>query len=64
MRSAELGSQIAAEDDRRTRMATISGIAAAYFGAILSKERLTVAEEAVRSAEAARGFNPLRLFQL
>ena len=55
VRSAELGSQIAAEDDRRTRMATISGIAAAYFWRnILSKEQLTVAEEAVRSAEADR----------
>jgi outer membrane protein TolC len=54
VRSAELGTHIASEDDRRERMVTISGVVAAYFGAILSKERLTVAEEAVRSAEADR----------
>ena len=54
VRSAELGAQIASEDDRRARMATISGVVAAYFGAILSEERLKVAQEAVRSAEADR----------
>lgn len=52
VRSAELGTQMASEDDRRARMAVIAGIAAAYFDAILRKERLSVAEDAVRSAES------------
>src|SRR5579872_5597011 len=52
VRSAELRTQIASEDDRHARMAVIAGVAAAYFDAILSKERLAVAEDAVRSAES------------
>ena len=52
VRAAELGTEIASQDDRLARMGVIAGVASAYFGAILSKERLSVAEEAVRSAEA------------
>ena len=52
VRSAELGAKIASEDDRRARMSIVSGVAASYFGAVLSKQRLAVAGEAVRSAGA------------
>ncbi|HYL37741.1 MAG TPA: TolC family protein [Bryobacteraceae bacterium] len=52
VRSAELGTEIAGQDDRRARMGIIAGVASAYFGAILGQERLAVAEEAVRSAES------------
>lgn len=52
VRSTELGAQIASEEDRRTRMSVIASVAGAYFGAILGKQRLSVAQEAVRSAEA------------
>ncbi len=52
VRLSALATQIASEDERRERMGIIAGVAAAYFGAILSKERLVVAGEAVRSAEA------------
>jgi outer membrane protein TolC len=49
---AETGSQIAAQDQRRVQMDVIAGVASAYFGAVLGKDRLAVAQEAVRSAEA------------
>ena len=52
VRSAKLGTEIASEDERRTRMGVIAEIAGAYFGAVLAKQRLVVAENAVRSAEA------------
>ena len=52
VRAAELGGMAAAEDERRVRMVIISSVAGAYFGAVLAKERLGVADEAVRSAEA------------
>jgi len=52
VRSAELGTQIASEDQRGARMGVIAGLSGAYFGAILSEERLAVAQDAVRSAEA------------
>ncbi len=52
VRAARLGSQIAGEDERRTHMNVIAGVAGAYFGAILAKERLAVAQESVKSAEA------------
>jgi len=50
--SAEAGSQIAAEAERRARMDVIAGVAGAYYGAVLAKERLWVAQEALRSGEA------------
>ena len=52
VRSAEAGSEIAGEGERRARMGVIAGVATAYFGAVLAKERLAVAHEAVRSAQA------------
>ncbi len=52
VRSAEFQSQSASEDARKARMGVIAGVAGAYFGAVLAKERLAVALEAVRSAEA------------
>ncbi len=50
--AAELGTQMASEEDRRARMVVIAGVASAYFNAILSTERLAVAQDAVRSAES------------
>ncbi len=50
--SAEAASESAGEGERRARMGVIAGIAGAYFGAVLGKERLAVADEAVQSAEA------------
>jgi outer membrane protein len=52
VKSAQLNGQIAGEDQRRAEMNVIAGVAGAYFGAILAKQQLAVAEEAVRSAEA------------
>jgi len=52
LRSAELGTNIAGEDERRARMDVVAGIAAAYFGAVLAKQRLAVANDAVRAAES------------
>ena len=52
VRAATLESEIAGEDERRARRNVVAGVAGAYFAAILAKQRLTVAQEAVRSAEA------------
>jgi len=52
VRSAQIGAEVATQEDRRTRMEVIANVAGAYFGAILGKQRLSVAEDAVRSAEA------------
>ncbi len=52
IRSAELGRDISAEDERRTEMNTIANVVRAYHGAALAEESLKVADEAVRSAEA------------
>jgi outer membrane protein len=52
VRQAEIGKQMAGEDDRRTRMQVIAGVVRAYYGAVLASQALGVAEEAVRSAEA------------
>jgi outer membrane protein TolC len=52
IRSAELGRDMAGEDQRRAQMDVIASVIRAYFGAALSQENLNVAKEAVRSAEA------------
>lgn len=52
VRSAEVGAQIRAEDERRVKMELLAKVAAAYFGAVLVKEQREVAHGAVRSAEA------------
>lgn len=52
VRAAELGRKIAGEDERLTRMGAIAGVLRAYFGAVLARESLNVANEAVKSAEA------------
>jgi len=52
VKSAELGRQLTAEDQRRVEMEVISGVARAYYGAILAAENLKTAEQAMRSAEA------------
>lgn len=52
VRSAELGRQMAGEDQRRVRMGLIAGVIRAYQAAVVSQEALKVAEEAVHSAEA------------
>lgn len=52
IRSAELGSNISAEDERRVRMNAVASVARAYDGAVLADAAVKVATEAVRSAEA------------
>jgi outer membrane protein TolC len=52
VRAAELGQQVAGEEERRTRMAVIGNVVRAYNGVILAQESLKAAQEAVRSAEA------------
>src|SRR5260370_5038830 len=52
VRSADLGQQVATEDERGAGMGVIAGVARAYYGAVLAKRRLTVSQEAVRSAQA------------
>lgn len=52
VKSAELGQKISGEEQRRTQMEVISGVARAYHGAVLAAESLKAAEQAVRSAEA------------
>jgi outer membrane protein len=52
VKSADLSRQATAEEQRRTRMQVISGVARAYYGAVLAAESLKTAEQAQRSAEA------------
>ena len=52
VRSAELGQQLSAEDERRARMAVIAGVVRAYNGIVLGQDTLSVAREAVGSAQA------------
>lgn len=52
VRTAEMGRELAAEDQRQARMARIAAVIRAYQGVVVSQEALKVAEEAVRSAEA------------
>lgn len=52
IRSAEAATGIAGEGERHARMGVIAGVASAYFGAVLAQQRLGVAQEALRSAEA------------
>jgi outer membrane protein len=52
LKSATLGRQLSAEERRRTEMLVISGVARAYYAAVLAAETLGAAEHAVRSAEA------------
>jgi outer membrane protein len=52
VRSAELGQKISAEDQRRSRMEVISGIARAYYGVLLAAESFATAEQAVHSVQA------------
>lgn len=51
-RTAELGQEMAREQDRGARMVTIANVARAYHGAVLAAEGLGVAEGAERSAQA------------
>jgi outer membrane protein TolC len=52
VKSAELGRNLTAEDERHNRMNVIANVARAYHGAVLAAESVKVAGEAVRSAEA------------
>lgn len=52
VKSAELGRNLTAEDERRNRMNVIANVVRAYNGAVLAGESVKVAGEAVRSAEA------------
>lgn len=52
VRSAELTTDIASEDGRRTQMEVIAGVIRAYYDALLSADQLTATAQAMRSAEA------------
>jgi outer membrane protein TolC len=52
VRTAKLGRDLSAEDERLTRMNAIANVVRAYHGAVLAAESAQVADEAVRSAEA------------
>jgi outer membrane protein TolC len=52
LRSAELGRNLAGEDQRRTEMEVIAGVVRTYHGVVLAGQALEVANEAVRSGEA------------
>ncbi|MCS7316490.1 MAG: TolC family protein [Bryobacterales bacterium] len=52
VRAAELGRQVAGEEERRARQGVIAAVVRAYFGAVLAEESLKTAQEAVRSAQA------------
>jgi len=52
VKSADLSRQMSAEEQRRTQMQVIAGVAGAYYSAVLAAESLKTAEQAVRSAEA------------
>lgn len=52
IRSAEIGNNLASEDQRRTSMDVIASVIRSYFDAMLARENLNVAKEAVRSTEA------------
>jgi outer membrane protein TolC len=52
VKSAELGQGMTVEERRRVQMETISGVARAYYAAVLAAETLKTADQAVKSAEA------------
>lgn len=52
VRSAELGRNLAGEDQRRAEMDVIANVVRTYHGVVLAEEALKAADEAVRSAEA------------
>jgi outer membrane protein TolC len=52
IRSAELGRELAGEDERLARMGVIAGVLRSYFGAVVAQQGLELANEAVKSAEA------------
>jgi outer membrane protein len=52
VKSAELGRDMSTEEQRKVRLDVISGVARAYYGAVLAAESLKTAEQAVLSAQA------------
>ncbi len=52
VKTAKLGRDLTAEDERLTRMNAIANVVRAYHGAVLAAETAKVAGEAVRSAES------------
>lgn len=52
VRAAELGRQLSGEDRRRLEMQLIAGVARTYHGAVLARQAMQVAAEAVKSAQA------------
>ncbi len=52
VRSAELAEKLTGEEQRSVEMQTISGVAQAYFGALLAEAALKAAVQTVRSVEA------------
>jgi outer membrane protein TolC len=52
VRSAELGREMAGEDERMARLGVIAGVLRTYFGAVVAQQGLDVANEAVKSVDA------------
>src|ERR1035441_5111511 len=52
VKSAELAQKMTGEEQRLVQMNVISGVARAYYGAVLAAENLKAADQAVGSAEA------------
>jgi outer membrane protein len=52
VKSAELARGMSAEEQKRAKLAVTSDAARAYYGAVLAKEQLAVAEQSLKSAEA------------
>jgi outer membrane protein TolC len=52
IKSAELGSSLSTEEERRIRMQTVAAVVRGYYNAVLTADSLAVAEQAMKSAEA------------
>jgi outer membrane protein TolC len=55
IRSAELGTSVSTEEERRVRMQTVAAVVRGYYNAVLAADSLAVAEQALKSAEADLG---------
>ncbi len=50
--SARIGKDMAGEENRKTEMQVIAGVLRSYYSAAVAQDRIRVADEAMRSAEA------------
>ena len=50
--TAQIGREVVTEENRKTEMQVIGGVLRSYYSAIVAQERIRVADESLRSAEA------------